>query len=137
VIGGKNSAVEAVLDLYRHGADVTLIHRGETLGQSVKYWILPDIENRIKEGRIRAMFNTVVEKIEANYLVVRNGDGARRELENDFVFAMTGYIPDIDFLQKFGIDFGAQSTPAHDTLQQEPKAVKYLSKIRAITEPKL
>lgn len=115
VIGGKNSAVEAALDLYRHGADVTLIHRGETIGKSVKYWLLPDIENRIKEGKIRAMFNTAVEKIEADQLIVRNGDGAQQELENDFVFAMTGYIPDLDFLQELGVDLGAQSTPAHDT----------------------
>lgn len=115
VIGGKNSAVEAALDLYRHGADVTLIHRGETFGKSVKYWILPDIENRIKEGGVRAMFNAGVEKIEKDHLIVRNSDGVRQKLENDFVFAMTGYIPDIDFLQGLGIDLGLKSTPAHDT----------------------
>jgi thioredoxin reductase (NADPH) len=113
VIGGKNSAVEAALDLYHHGVNVTLIHRGESFGKSVKYWILPDIENRIKEGKIRALFNTVVEEIRETKVVVRNREGKRWEIENDFVFAMTGYRPNIPFLQSIGIKIDANGTPVH------------------------
>lgn len=105
VIGGKNSAVEAALDLYHHGANVTLIHRGESFGKSVKYWILPDIENRIKEGKICAHFKTEVLQIKEDRIVVKNVAGEIWEIENDFVFAMTGYRPNIDFLKKTGIQF--------------------------------
>jgi len=113
VIGGKNSGVETALDLYHHGANVTLIHRGETLGKSVKYWILPDIENRIKEGKIRAHFKTAVLQIKDDRIVVKNAMGEVREIENDFVFAMTGYRPNIPFLQSIGIEIESNGTPVH------------------------
>lgn len=103
VIGGKNSAVETALDLYRHGAEVTLIHRGGDFGKSVKYWILPDIQNRIKHGAIKAMFNTRVTRICEEVIYVVNGTGSEQRLDNDFVFAMTGYHPDYDFLSSAGI----------------------------------
>lgn len=114
VIGGKNSAVEAALDLYKHGAEVTLIHRGPTFGKSVKYWILPDIENRIKEGKIKALFNTVVNQIQEKYIIVQDGNGQQRKIENDFVFAMTGYNIDEGFLRKIGVQIESGSSPLHN-----------------------
>ncbi|RMF61353.1 MAG: hypothetical protein D6743_13685, partial [Calditrichaeota bacterium] len=114
VIGGKNSAVEAALDLYKHGADVTLIHRGETFGSSVKYWILPDIQNRIKEGKITARFNTVVSEIREDHLVLRGRDGGETTIANDVVFALTGYRPDEAFLRKLGLELDAECAPVHD-----------------------
>ena len=119
VVGGKNSAVEAALDLYRHGAKVTLIHRGDTFGKSVKYWIRPDIENRVKEGAIKALFNTVVKEIHEDHIVLQDGAAVPVKLANDFVFALTGYRPDQRFLQSMGIRIGAGITPGHnpDTLE--------------------
>lgn len=102
VIGAKNSAAIAALELYRHGAKVTLIHRGDKLSEKIKYWILPDIENRIKEGSITSLFNTTVTKIFPDKLeLIQNGKAI--EIPNDFVFAMTGYHPDYDFLKAIGI----------------------------------
>jgi thioredoxin reductase (NADPH) len=103
VIGGGNSAAEAALDLFRGGARVTLIHRGQQLGESIKYWIRPDLENRIKEGEIRALLGTRVARIEPDCLVCSDGAGELR-LQNDFVFALTGYHPDFDFLCRHGIE---------------------------------
>ncbi|MFQ5650436.1 MAG: YpdA family putative bacillithiol disulfide reductase [bacterium] len=114
VIGGKNSAVEAALDLYKNGAEVTLIHRRETFGSSVKYWILPDIENRIRAGKIRALFNTVVMEIRDESIVVLRKDGTTQELENDLVLAMTGYNPDTRFLTQIGIELRSEYTAVHD-----------------------
>ncbi len=115
IIGGKNSAVEAALDLYRHGADVTLIHRGAEIRQSVKYWILPDILNRIQEGSIKALFNTHVTRITRDAITVQNEEGESSTLKTDFVFALTGYHPDYDFLKACGIDIGGDElTPRHD-----------------------
>jgi thioredoxin reductase (NADPH) len=102
VIGAKNSAAKAALDCHRHGAGVTLIVRGPALSEKIKYWIRPDLENRIKEGSITAMFNTVVEEVRETSLVVRNADGLR-EIPNDWVLAMTGYHPDFSFLERVGI----------------------------------
>jgi len=103
VIGGKSSAAEAALDLYRHGAEVTLIHRGAEIGQSVKYWLRPDIVNRIKEGSIKAFFNTVVTRITGDAVFIQNGAAHAQRLENDFVFALTGYHPDFEFMQRCGV----------------------------------
>ncbi len=107
VIGGKNSAAEAALDLWRHGARVTLVHRGPAMRDSVKYWVKPDIENRIKRGEIPAYFNTTVQEIGENSVVLRT-PRAEVELENDFVFALTGYHPDFDFLRALGIELSAE-----------------------------
>jgi thioredoxin reductase (NADPH) len=107
VIGAKNSAAKAALDCYRHGAEVTLIVRAATLSDKIKYWIRPDLENRIKEGSIRALFNTSVEEIRESSLLLRTPDGAV-ETDNDWVLAMTGYQPDFRFLESLEIDF------AHD-----------------------
>ncbi len=107
VIGGKNSAAEAALDLWRHGARVTLVHRGPQMHSHVKYWVRPDIENRIKAGEITACFNSRVQEINADCLVVRTPSGTVR-LKNDFVFALTGYHPDYDFLRSAGIELSPE-----------------------------
>ncbi len=95
VVGGKNSACEAALDLYRNGAKVTLVHRGEALGDSVKYWVRPDMENRIKEGAVAAHFNTRIVEITATGVVVETA-GARHEIAADSVLLLTGYRADPD-----------------------------------------
>lgn len=102
VIGAKNSAAKAALDCHRHGAEVTLLIRGSAVSEKVKYWIKPDLENRIKEGSIRTFFNTTVVEIRPASIVVRTPDG-ERELANDWVLALTGYRPDYDFLGAMGI----------------------------------
>lgn len=102
VIGAKNSAAKAALDLYRHGAEVTLVVRGAVLSDKIKYWIKPDLENRIAEGSIRAFFNTAVEEIRESSLVLRAPDGVH-EIPNDWVLAMTGYRPDYTFLEALAI----------------------------------
>jgi len=115
VIGAKNSAAKAALDCYRHGAEVTLIVRAATLSDKIKYWIRPDLENRIKEGSIRALFNTSVEEIRESSLLLRTPDGAV-ETDNDWVLAMTGYQPDFRFLESLAIDFADDEyrTPIFD-----------------------
>ena len=107
VIGGKNSAAEAALDLWRHGARVTLVYRGTQIHNHVKYWVRPDIENRIKAGEITAYFNSTVQEIGPDFVVVKAPDGTLR-LQNDFVFALTGYHPDYDFLTSVGIELSAE-----------------------------
>ena len=115
VVGAKNSAAKAALDCYRHGAEVTLIVRSATLSDSVKYWIRPDLENRIKEGSIRALFNTVIEAVRPSTVVVRGPDGVH-EIDNDWVLALTGYRPDFGFLESLGLTFADDGyrTPVFD-----------------------
>jgi thioredoxin reductase (NADPH) len=102
VIGGKNSAAIAALELWRHGARVTLVHRGAEINRHVKYWILPDIENRIKNGEITAYFKSRVISIGADGVTIETRGGAQT-IPNDFVFALTGYHPDFDFLRTLGV----------------------------------
>jgi len=102
VVGGKNSAAEAALDLYRNGARVTLVHRDAHLGQTIKYWVKPDIENRIKAGQIRALFETHVKEITPQEVIVTNRAGETR-LPAKQVFALTGYHPDFSFIQSLGV----------------------------------
>ena len=102
VIGGKNSAAIAALDLWRHGARVTLVHRGSEMHRHVKYWILPDINNRIKNGEIAAFFSTTVSRITEDEVVLTTPEG-ELTLPNHFVFALTGYRPDFEFLEALGI----------------------------------
>jgi thioredoxin reductase (NADPH) len=115
VIGARNSAAKAALDCYRHGAQTTLIVRSAGLSDTVKYWIRPDLENRIKEGSITAYFATTVEEIRPQAIVVRTPDGVR-ELANDWVLAMTGYHPDFTFLERLGLTFADDGcrTPVYD-----------------------
>lgn len=103
VVGGKNSAAIAALELWRRGARVTLVHRGPGIHQNVKYWIKPDIENRIKAGEIRAYFNASLREIGPEHVVVAAPDGDVR-LRNDYVFALTGYHPDFAFMRSLGIE---------------------------------
>ncbi len=102
VIGGKNSAAIAALELWRHGARVTLVHREGQLHRHIKYWIKPDIENRIQNGEIAAYFNTVVTEITEDNVSLLTPDGPR-VLPNQFVFALTGYHPDFDLLSSMGV----------------------------------
>jgi thioredoxin reductase (NADPH) len=104
VIGGKNSAAIAALELWRGGARVTLVHRDAELHQHVKYWIKPDIENRIKAGEIKAYFNSQVVEITPDTAVIETPQG-RVSIKNDFVFAMIGYHPDFEFLESLGVRF--------------------------------
>jgi thioredoxin reductase (NADPH) len=106
VIGGKNSAAIAALELWRHGARVTLVHRREALHHHVKYWIKPDIENRIKNGEIKAYFQSTVREIREDTVVLDTPEGEVR-LKNDFVFALTGYHPDYGFLRSLGVQLTA------------------------------
>jgi thioredoxin reductase (NADPH) len=108
VIGGKNSAAIAALDLYRHGAHVTLVHRGAELHRHIKYWIKPDIENRIKNGEITAHFNTTVSMITEDAVTLET-PGGPKVIPNQFVFALTGYQPDFAFLESLGITLDAEN----------------------------
>jgi thioredoxin reductase (NADPH) len=114
VIGGKNSAAIAALELWRSGARVTLIYRGPEIPPHVKYWIKPDIENRIKNGEIKAYFGSNVVEVTPDTVVMETPEG-RVTLKNDFVFAMTGYHPDFDFLEGLGVRFeGPDRLPVCD-----------------------
>jgi thioredoxin reductase (NADPH) len=114
VVGGKNSAAEAALDLYRTGARVTLVHRRAELGSTIKYWVRPDIENRIKARQITALFNTQVVRIEPDAVHVV-GPGGTKLLPAVQVFALTGYHPDFDFLRQLGVKLDSQTNkPALD-----------------------
>ena len=104
VIGGKNSAAIAALELWRHGARVTLVHRATEIHRHVKYWIKPDIENRIKNGEIKGYFGSRVVAITPDTVEIETPDGPVT-LRNDFVFAMTGYHPDFTFLKELGVRF--------------------------------
>jgi len=104
VVGGANSAIETALDLYRNGAEVTVVHIYDSLDRRAKYWIVPDLENRIKKNEVKAYFNTAVTQIEERKITVKNLKSQEiRSIEADFVFLMTGYRPDSDFLKKIGI----------------------------------
>ena len=102
VIGGKNSAAIAALDLWRHGAHVTLVHRGAEMHRHVKYWILPDINNRFKNGEIKVYFQSTVEQIGEDTVTLSTPAG-HVVLPNDFVFALTGYHPDFAFIESLGV----------------------------------
>ena len=120
VVGGQNSAAEAALELWRHGAKVTLIHRGDSLGDTVKYWIRPNLQNRIQDGSIRACFRTVVERIEPDHIMIRTNQTQPERLENDFVFVLTGYHTDFEFLQKTGVVMDVETLkPLHDPATME------------------
>ena len=114
VTGGKNSAAEAALDLYRSGARVTLVHRRAELGSTIKYWVRPDIENRIKAGQITALFETRVVRIEPDAVHVVGSSG-QATLPAVHVFALTGYHPDFDFLRQLGVKLDPKTNkPALD-----------------------
>lgn len=103
VIGGGNSAVDVALETFRKGSEVTMVVRESDLKEGIKYWVRPDIENRIAEGSIKAYFNSEVTEIREHEVVVQTRE-SKITIENDFVFAMTGYHPDFDFLRKLNIN---------------------------------
>ena len=113
IVGGKNSAAEAALELFRAGALVSLVHRGATLGDSIKYWVRPDIDNRIKAGSIAARFETrvveitprsvVVEKVGAESVAGGLPASGREEIPAEAVFLLTGYKPDVDLMRRAGV----------------------------------
>ncbi|WP_299255367.1 YpdA family putative bacillithiol disulfide reductase [uncultured Aquimarina sp.] len=102
IIGASNSAVDAALECYRKGADVSMIVRGPEIGKRVKYWVKPDIENRIAEGSIKAYYSTSVKEIKPQQIILNTPKG-EISVENDYVLALTGYTPNFDFLKKIGI----------------------------------
>ena len=104
VVGAANSAVDVALETYRKGADVTMVVREPAIAESVKYWVKPDIENRIKEGSIKAYFNSEIIRIDDISVEIKTQEGVH-VLENDFVLAMTGYQPPFDFMNACGIKF--------------------------------
>ncbi|HZV69910.1 MAG TPA: YpdA family putative bacillithiol disulfide reductase [Saprospiraceae bacterium] len=110
IIGAANSACDVALELFYRGADVTMIIRSAAISERVKYWIKPNIENRIKEGSIKAYFNSTVSKIKEDTIEINTPDG-HVSLPNNFVLAMTGYQPDFRFLQKIGITFTNDAEP--------------------------
>jgi thioredoxin reductase (NADPH) len=103
IVGAKNSASIAALELWRRGSRVTMVHRGPEIHRNVKYWIKPDIENRIKNGEVTAHFNSCVLEVRQNSARIKTPEG-EREIKNDFVFALTGYHPDYEFLESLGIE---------------------------------
>lgn len=108
IIGGKNSAAEAALDLFRNDVSVTLVHRRAEMGSTIKYWVKPDIENRIKAGEVKALFETRVKEITPDEVVVENGNGTKR-LPAKHVFALTGYHPDFEFIESLGVKLDPDS----------------------------
>ncbi len=120
VVGSANSATQVALELFYKGANVTMIVREGRIGDNVKYWIKPNIENRIAEGGIKAYFNAKIEEITENEVIFSSPKG-KQSIKNDFVFAMTGYHPDYNFLKKVGIDctMDEYDTPFHQSETHE------------------
>jgi len=120
VVGAANSAVDVALETYRKGADVTMVIRESELSKSVKYWVKPDMENRIKEGSVKAYFDSTVSEIREHDVVISTPNGMVT-IENDFVLAMTGYQPPFDFMESMGINFrdDEDHTPVYDDVTME------------------
>ncbi|WP_235942509.1 YpdA family putative bacillithiol disulfide reductase [Salinimicrobium oceani] len=102
VVGASNSAVDAALEIYRKGGDVTMVVRGPAIGERVKYWVKPDIDNRIDEGSIKAVFNAEIKEIKEREVVITSKEGDQ-VLENDWILLLTGYRPNFEFLKQLGI----------------------------------
>lgn len=115
VIGSANSAVDVALETWRKGAEVTMVIREKQIGENVKYWVRPDIENRIKNGEIKAYFKSHITAIRENEVDIKTPKG-KITISNDFVLAMTGYLPDFGLLQQMGIKLGSDKmkTPVHN-----------------------
>jgi thioredoxin reductase (NADPH) len=125
VIGAANSAVDVALETWRKGAEVTMIIREPEIRESVKYWVKPDIENRIKEGSIKAYFNSSVTRITVTKIEIQTPEGSKI-LDNDFVMAMTGYQPPFDFMESLGIEFHEDEfhTPVYNEQTMETNVPK-------------
>ncbi len=120
VVGGGNSAVDVALEIWRKGAEVTMVMKDETVDRNVKYWVLPDVENRIKEGSIKAFFNTTIKEIRENEVVLDTENG-EETIANDFVLAMTGYQPNYELLDQLGVNLtlDEKRRPCFDANSQE------------------
>ena len=113
VVGANNSGVDAALETYRKGANVTMVIRSGDLGPHVKYWVRPDIQNRIKEGEVKALFNAELLEIRPGEVDIKTPEGIIT-IPNDFVIAMTGYQPDFSMLRKFGINLPESLCPVYN-----------------------
>ena len=126
VVGAANSAVDVALETWRKGADVTMVIREDGIRESVKYWVKPDIENRIKEGSIKAHFKSTISKITSDAVEIVTPEGIK-SLPNDFVLAMTGYQPPFEFLKACGIRFNSDEyhTPVYneETMETSVKGI--------------
>ena len=120
VVGASNSAVDAALETWRKGAEVTMVVRKDQIGPRVKYWVRPDIINRIQEGSIKAYFNSTIKEIREDEVDIQTPDGLVT-IKNDWVIAMTGYQPNLDFLQSLGIHLSDDEVkkPAYDDASYE------------------
>ncbi len=120
IVGASNSAVDAALETFRKGASVTMVIRGKEVGERVKYWVRPDIINRIKEGSIKAYFNATIEAIREKEVDIKTPEGIVT-IDNDWVIAMTGYQPNLSFLEKIGIQLSADEIrkPSYDVNTHE------------------
>jgi thioredoxin reductase (NADPH) len=134
IVGGKNSAVEHALGCYRAGARVTLVYRGPALKPSVKYWLRPDIENRIKAGEIAARYSAAVTRIEPDAVVIRTPDTGEERLPADRVYLLTGYRPDFELFRSLGIELDADSgrpTLNPDTLESNVPGIHLAGSVTA------
>ncbi|MEQ8908406.1 MAG: YpdA family putative bacillithiol disulfide reductase [Vicingaceae bacterium] len=126
VVGASNSAVDAALEIYRKGGEVSMVVRGEQIGERVKYWVRPDVINRIKEGSISAYFNSEIKEIKEKEVLVNTTEG-EKTLDNDFVLALTGYQPNLKFLRSMGIEISTQAnqTPTYNekTMETNKKGI--------------
>jgi len=126
VVGANNSSVDAALETYRKGAHVSMVIRESDIGERVKYWVRPDIVNRIKEGSIKAYFNSSLVEVRENEVDIIDPDG-KITIRNDFVLAMTGYQPDLSFLKKLGIKISddEKQVPEHnpETMETNMKGI--------------
>lgn len=126
VVGASNSSVDAALETWRKGAEVTMVIRGGAIGSRVKYWVKPDIENRIKEGSVKAYFNSTVKAIREKEIDIQT-PGGMMTIANDYVIALTGYQPNFDFLRKVGIELSAdgllQPTYDKETMETNVKNI--------------
>ncbi|HEY5824875.1 MAG TPA: YpdA family putative bacillithiol disulfide reductase [Cyclobacteriaceae bacterium] len=116
IVGAANSAVDAALETWRKDAEVTMVIREASIRESVKYWVKPDIENRISEGSIKAYFNSSIKEITPDSVIIKTSDG-EKTIANDFVLAMTGYQPPFDFMRFAGVQF--QDDPFHTPVYNE------------------
>jgi len=116
IVGASNSAVEAALELYRADAHVTIVHRGEDFRKTVKYWLIPDVKNRVKEGKIHTQFDSCVTRIEPGKVYTTHlHTGEEQTLPADFVLILTGYIPDASLLRRCGVELNDETqVPVYD-----------------------
>ena len=121
IVGGSNSAVEAALELYRHDVNITIVHKEDDFRRTVKYWLVPDVKNRVKEGKIHTRFNSIAKAIEEDRILIENTETGEQEwLPANFVFLLVGYIPDEHLLHRCGVELDpVNKVPIYDRLTFE------------------